>query len=215
MDAYHPDTLCGTVLDASWPVSAVPGTQRGPKGALDQKISILARWKIFNGIPSPSFSQFIIDPKMSLTCDMSQIWTDVFEKNALFCIPYLGQKRPFFGPEGPILTQNLKNIVKQVVITQNNAFQGLKWPPSNNVIFGVCRPPQIPPEPPQTPPMVQGGQNWPKCTCTSPMLIINDKKTTFKGVNILTYFFTRNAPSAFFTCRCHGWQHTDMLRPSV
>ena len=27
------------------------------------------------------------------------------------------------------------------------------------------------------------------------MLIINDKKTTFKGVNILTYFFTRNAPN--------------------
>ena len=162
MDAYHPDTLCGTVLDASWPVSAVPGTQRGPKGALDQKISILARWKFFNGIPSPSFSQFIIDPKMSLTCDMSQIWTDVFEKNALFCIPYLGQKRPFFGPEGPILTQNLKNIVKQVVITQNNAFQGLKWPPSNNVIFGVCRPPQIPPSPPRPPQWSRGakiGQN--------------------------------------------------------
>ena len=111
-----------------------------------------------------------------------------------FVYPIWAKNGLFFGPEGPILTQNLKNIVKQVVITQNNAFQGLKWPPSNNVIFGVCRPPQIPPEPPQTPPMVQGGQNWPKCTCTSPMLIINDKKTTFKGVNILTYFFTRNAP---------------------
>ena len=37
MDAYHPDILCGTVWDASWPVSAVSGTQRGPKVALDQK----------------------------------------------------------------------------------------------------------------------------------------------------------------------------------
>ena len=31
------------------------------------------------------------------------------------------------------------------------------------------------------------------------MLIINDKKTTFKGVNILTYFFTRNAPVVKYT----------------
>ena len=55
------------------------------------------------------------------------------------------------------MTQNLKNIVKQVVITQNNAFQGLKWPPSNNVIFGVCRPPKFPPEPPPDPPNGPGG----------------------------------------------------------
>ena len=168
-------------VELIWMLVGRPRDSEGAKRGPGPKISILARWKIFNVGTSPSFSQFIIDPKMSLTCDMSQIWTEVFEKNPLFWIPYLGQKRPFFGPEGPILTQNLKNIVKQVVITQNNAFQGLKWPPSNNVIFGVCRPPQIPPEPPQTPPMVQGGQNWPKCTCTSPVLIINDKKTTFGG----------------------------------
>ena len=130
------------------------GAKRGP----GPKISILPRWKFFNGGTSPSFSQFIIDPKMSLTCDMSQIWTDVFEKNPLFWIPYLGQKRPFFGPEGPILTQNLKNIVKQVVITQNNAFLGLKWPPSNNVIFGVCRAPQTPLGPPRPPQWPQGAK---------------------------------------------------------
>ena len=47
---------------------------------------------------------------------------------------------------------------------------------------------------PPDPPMVPGGQKWPKCTCTSPVLIINDKKTTFGRVNILTYFFTRNVP---------------------
>ena len=138
-------------------------------------------WKIFSGGTSQSFSQFIIDPKKSLSCDFSQIWTDDFEKNPFICIPYLGQKRPFFGPEGLFLTQNLKNIVKQVVIIQNNAFQGLKWSPSNNVIFGVCRPPKPPQGPPQTPPMVQGGQKWPKCTCTSPMLIINDKKRLSRG----------------------------------
>ena len=57
---------------------------------------------------------------------------------------------------------------------------------------GPPHPPRAPPEPPN---MVQGGQNWPKCICSSPLLIINDKKMTFGGKNILTYFFTRSAPS--------------------
>ena len=131
---------------------------------------------------------------MSLSCIFNQIGVDVFEKSPLFCIPNFGQKRPFFGPEGPILIQNLKNRVKLVVTTQNHAFQGKNWSLSDYVIFGVCRPPQPPPRPPQTPPMVPGGQKWPKCTCTSPVLMINDKKTTFGRVNILTYFFTRNVP---------------------
>ena len=50
MDAYHPDTLCGTVWDASWPVSAVPGTQRGPKGALDQKFHFFHRENFLMGV---------------------------------------------------------------------------------------------------------------------------------------------------------------------
>ena len=121
-------------LEASRPVSAVPGTQRGPK--------------IFNECASPYFSQFIIDPKMSLSCIFSKIGVEVFEKSPLFCIPNFGPKRPFFGPEGPILTQNLKNIVKLVVITQSHAFQGKKWSLSDYVIFGVCRPPNPTPLPP-------------------------------------------------------------------
>ena len=60
--------------------------------------------------------------------------------------------------------------------------------------FWGLQAPQPPPRPPQTPPRVPGAQKWPKCTCTSPVLIINDKKTTFGWVNILTYFFTRNVP---------------------
>ena len=59
--------------------------------------------------------------------------------------------------------------------------------------LGSAGPPN-PPQAPTDPPMVQGGQKWLKCTCTSPVLIINDKKTTFGGMNILTYFFTRNVP---------------------
>ena len=91
---------------------------------------------------------------MCLSCILGKIRVDVFEKSSLFCIPNFGPKRPFFGPEGPILTQKLKNIVKLVVTTQNHAFQGKIWSLSDYVIFGVCRPPnppQAPPDPPKGP----------------------------------------------------------------
>ena len=91
---------------------------------------------------------------MCLSCILSKIRVEVFEKSSLFCIPNFGPKRPFFGPEGPILTQKLKNIVKLVVTTQNHAFQGKIWSLSDYVIFGVCRPPnppQAPPDPPKGP----------------------------------------------------------------
>ena len=94
---------------------------------------------------------------MSLSCIFSKIGVDVFEKSPLFCIPNFGPKRPFFGPVGPILTQNLKNIVKLVVITQSHAFQGKKWSLSDYVIFGVCRPPNPIPLPPPDPPNGPGG----------------------------------------------------------
>ena len=43
MDASHPGTLCGSVFDAIWPVSAVPGAQRGPKrGPKNENLHILA-----------------------------------------------------------------------------------------------------------------------------------------------------------------------------
>ena len=42
MDASHPGTLCGSVLDARRPVSAVPGAPRGPKGA--PKMRIVTFW---------------------------------------------------------------------------------------------------------------------------------------------------------------------------
>ena len=58
-----------------------------------------------------SFSDIVIDPKGYFLCDFNKFEDGVFEKNPLFCIPYLGPKWPFFGPERPILTRNLKNIV--------------------------------------------------------------------------------------------------------
>ena len=58
-----------------------------------------------------SFSDIVIDPKGYFLCDFNKFEDGDFEKNPFFCILYLGQKRPFFGPEGPVLTQNHKNIV--------------------------------------------------------------------------------------------------------
>ena len=116
----------------------------------------LSRWKIFDGGPIRFFFWCIIDPKEPLWCNLSKIEDGVFEKNPLFCIPYLGPKWPFFVPEGSLLTQNLKNIVLQVVLTQNFAFQGWNWSPRENYIFGVGRPPQTPLGPPR-PPQGSGG----------------------------------------------------------
>ena len=131
-----------------------------PEGDQEEpKISILPYWKIFNGIPFQFFSWWIIDPKELFWCDWSKFEDGVFEKNPLFCIPYLGPKRPFFDPGGPHLTQNIKNIVLQVVLTQNIAFQGLNWSPNNNGNFGVRRPPQTPPGPPRPPQGSGGTQN--------------------------------------------------------
>ena len=84
-------------------------------------------------------------------CDFNKFEDGVFEKNPLFCIPYLGQKRPFFGTEGPVLTPKHENIVLLVVTTQNIAFQGLKWSPMDNVLFRVFRPLTTPPGPPRPP----------------------------------------------------------------
>ena len=38
LDASHPGTLCGSVLDARRPVSAVPGAPRGPEGGPKMRI---------------------------------------------------------------------------------------------------------------------------------------------------------------------------------
>ena len=73
--------------------------------------------------------------------------------------PILAQKGLFFGPEGPILTQNLTNIVYQVVITQNKAFRGLNWSQNDYVIFGFCRPPKPPPGPHRPPQWSRGAKN--------------------------------------------------------
>ena len=55
-------------------------------------------------------------------------------------------------------------------------------------------PPLTPPYPPWHPPGVRGGQKWPKCIPSSPLMIIYAKKAISGGSKKLTYFFTRNVP---------------------
>ena len=57
------------------------------------------------------------------------------------------------------------------------------------VVLHICfQTPHNPPRPPQTPPMVWEGQKWPKCTYTSPVLIINEKKNFQRGENFDLFF---------------------------
>ena len=71
-------------------------------------------------------------------------------------------------------------------------------------------PPLTPPYPPWHPPGVRGGQKWPKCIPSSPLMIIYAKKAISGGSKKLTYFFTRNVPNVFnisvtVTIYCAHW----------
>ena len=106
-----------------------------------------------------------------------------------------GPKTAFFWPRGPHFDPKPQKHSVPSCYNPKQSIPGPKLVSERLCHFWVLQAPQTPPRPPQTPPMVQGGQKWLKCTCTSPVLIINDKKTTFGGMNILTYFFTRNVPN--------------------
>ena len=105
-----------------------------------------------------------------------------------------GPKMAFFWPRGPHFDPKPQKHSVPSCYNPKQSIPGPKLVSERLCHFWVLQAPQNLPRPPQTPPMVQGGQKWPKFTCTSPVLIINDKKTTFRGMNILTYFFTRNVP---------------------
>ena len=102
----------------------------------------------------------------------------------------------FFWPRGPHFDPKPQKHSVPSCYNPKQSIPGPKLVSERLCHFWVLQAPQNLPRPPQTPPMVQGGQKWPKCTCTSPVLIINDNKTNFGRMNILTYFFTRNVPVA-------------------
>ena len=100
-------------------------------------------------------------PQHAFWCDIGKIWDDSFWGNALFCIPYFGPKWPFFGPEGPNLAQNIKNIVWQVVLTQNMTSQSQNWSRVEMDNFGFSRPPKTPRGPSRAPRGPQESKNGP------------------------------------------------------
>ena len=124
------------------------------------KISILPYWNFFGGWPLPSFSDIVIDPKGYFWCDFNKFKGYVFEKNWFFCIPYFGQKRPFFGPEGPILTQNLKNHGVTSYYKPKQSIPRLKLVSERKWQFWGCQTPPNHPRAPQSPPGVQRAQKW-------------------------------------------------------
>ena len=69
-----------------------------------------------------------------------------------------------------------------------------KCGPTKSWKFWSHGPPLTPPYPPWHPPGVRGGQKWPKCIPSSPLMIIYAKKAISGGSKKLTYFFTRNVP---------------------
>ena len=153
--------LCGggSVLDASRPVSAVPRNQRGPKGALGQKFQFCHGEKFSMGLRPHLFLSSLLTQKSTFRAFLAKFESMFLRKVNFFVYPIWAQNGLFFGPEGPILTQNLKIIVYQVVITQNKAFQGLNWSQNDYVIFGFCRPPKTYPGPPRPPQWSRGAKN--------------------------------------------------------
>ena len=121
-----------------------------------------------------------------------RFWAEMGEhKSAFFSkTPFLAKKGHFWPPEGLFLAKNLENKVFSVHTIQNLTFWNPNVAPRKVENFG----PTDPPLPPLTPPRGPGGQKWPKCIPSSPLMIVNAKKAISGGSKMSTYFFTRNVP---------------------
>ena len=128
---------------------------------LGRKRKIGRREKFLMGSRKNQYFTLKYGPQQAFWCNMSKIWEDVFREYALFCIPYFGRKRHFLGPEGPNLAKNIKNIVWQVVLTQNMTSQSQNRSHVETDNFGFSRPPKTPPGPPWAPQAPQESKNGP------------------------------------------------------
>ena len=108
----------------------------------EPKISILPYWIFLMVVRSGFFPDGLLTPKTHFGAIRANLKMVFLRKIHFFAYPIWAQNGLFFYPSGSQLTQNLKNIVVQVVLTQNIAFQGFNWSPNNNGNFGVRRPPQ-------------------------------------------------------------------------
>ena len=88
-----------------------PGLKKGPKGALDQKCQFCHTEKFSMNEDAHLFLSSLLTQK-STFCAFSSKFEPMFLRKIHFSAnPILAQKGLFFGPEGPILTQNTKSIV--------------------------------------------------------------------------------------------------------
>ena len=128
---------------------------------LGQKRKIGSREKFLMGSRKNQYFTLKYGPQHAFWCNMSKIWDDCFREYSLFCIPYFGPKWRFLGPEGPNLAQNIKNIVWQVVLTQNMTSQSQNWSHVETDNFGFSRPPKTPRGPSRAPRGTKESKNGP------------------------------------------------------
>ena len=117
--------------------------------------------KIFKAFPEKSIFHIKI---WSPTCVLVRYRQDLgwqFLGKCTFLHTLFWPKMAFFGPEGPNLAQNIKNIVWQVVLTQNMTSQSQNWSRVEMDNFGFSRPPKTTRGPPRAPRGPQESKNGP------------------------------------------------------
>ena len=157
--------------------------------------------KNFQWISLPIFFSVHYWPQRVFFVRFYQIWRWCFWEKSTFLHPLFwpktAQNDHFWPPEELFLAKNLENKMFSVHTIQNFTIWNPNMAPKKVAIFGPTDPPLTPPYPPWHPPGVRGGQKWPKCIPSSPMMIVNAKKAISGGSNISTYFFTWNVPYMF------------------
>ena len=100
----------------------------------------------------------------------------------------------------------------QFIQSKISQFVTQMWLPKK-LQFLVPGTPPDPPIPPLTPPGVRGSQKWPKCIPSSPIMIINAKKSHFRGVKNFDLFFHSECTCLFFhTSCCKGESVSQLLK---
>ena len=180
-------------VSPSRPSLGLRGGHEGPW----TKIFIFVTVKNFQWMCVPIFFSVHYWPKSVPLVHFKQNQSRCFWEKFSFLYTQFWPKTALFWPRGADFDPKTQKYSETSCYNPKPCIPGQNLVSERLCHFWGLQAPQPPPRPPQTPPRVPGAQKWPKCTCTSPVLIINDKKTTFGWVNILTYFFTRNAPKMF------------------
>ena len=155
-------------------------------------------WNFFDGAPLQSFFHHYYWPKRCLYVQYEQNWRMCFWEKSTFLYTLFWPKMAIFWPRGTNFGPKTQKHSVTSCYDPFHYISELKLVSERKWQFWGWQTPQNPPMAPQTPPGVRGAQKWLSYTCTSPVLIFSDKKRILEGVNILTYFFTRNVPVGEF-----------------